>query len=50
MQVPFLGAIPMEPEFMEAEDKGQHYIINSPESTSSKALRSIIDKVLTTVG
>jgi len=50
MQVPFLGAIPMEQELMEAEDRGHHYIIKSPESISSKALRAIIDKVIETIG
>ena len=50
MQVPFLGAVPMETELMEAEDKGQHFIITSPDSVSSKALRGIVDKVLESIG
>jgi nitrogenase subunit NifH len=50
MQVPFLGAIPMEQDLMEAEDRGDHFIIKSPDSISSKALRAIIDKVIETIG
>jgi len=49
MKVPFLGAIPMEPDFMEAEDNGNHYIIDSPESPTSKALRSIVDGILSKI-
>lgn len=46
MEVPFLGAIPLEQALMEAEDKGYHYITEKPESISSTAMREIVENTL----
>src|SRR6056297_538374 len=46
MEVPFLGAIPLEQALMEAEDKGYHYITEKPESISSAAMREIVENTL----
>ena len=46
MEVPFLGAIPIEQALMEAEDKGYHYITEKPESISSAAMRKVVDNIL----
>jgi len=46
MEVPFLGAIPLDQALMEAEDKGTHYITKKPESASSTALQAIVDNTL----
>ena len=46
MEVPFLGAIPLDQALMEAEDKGTHYITEKPESASSTALQAIVDNTL----
>ena len=50
MDVPFLGAVPLEQELMEAQDNGRHFILTSPDSLSSKALRSIVDRILEQTG
>jgi len=46
MEVPFLGAIPLDQALMEAEDKGNHYITEKPQSASSTALQAIVDNTL----
>ena len=46
MEVPFLGAIPLDQALMEAEDKGNHYITEKPGSASSTALQAIVDNTL----
>ncbi|HDQ15307.1 MAG TPA: ATP-binding protein [Sediminispirochaeta sp.] len=50
MEVPFLGPVPMEQALMEAEDSGTHFILDSPDSISAKALREIIEKVVKAIG
>ncbi len=45
MQIPFLGAIPIDPEIVEAEDKGLLYVENFPDSPATKALNEIADKI-----
>lgn len=46
MEVPFLGPVPLEQDLMEAQDNGRHFILTSPDSLSSKALRAIVDGIL----
>jgi Mrp family chromosome partitioning ATPase len=46
MEVPFLGAVPLEQDLMEAQDNGRHFILSAPESLSSRALRKIVDGIL----
>ena len=46
MEVPFLGAIPLDQALMEAEDNGSHYITEKPQSASSTALQAIVDNTL----
>jgi Mrp family chromosome partitioning ATPase len=46
MEVPFLGAVPLEQDLMEAQDNGRHFILSAPDSLSSRALRKIVDGIL----
>ncbi len=45
MDVPFLGAVPLEPALREAEDAGMNMIADHPESISSKMFLSIAAKI-----
>jgi len=45
MEIPFLGAIPIDPEIVEAADKGLLYVENFPDSPATKALNEIADKI-----
>jgi Mrp family chromosome partitioning ATPase len=45
MEVPFLGAIPIDQGLMEAEDEGRHYVTGDAKGPSVEALRSIVSKV-----
>jgi ATP-binding protein involved in chromosome partitioning len=45
MHIPFLGAIPIDPEIVEAADKGLLYVENFPDSPATKALNEIADRI-----
>lgn len=49
MEVPFLGPVPLEQALMEAQDTGVHFILKSPDSLSSQALRKIVDNTLSAI-
>ena len=44
-EIPFLGAIPMDPEIVRAADKGMLYVEKFPDSPATKALKEIADKI-----
>ncbi|MFP4180708.1 MAG: P-loop NTPase [Spirochaetaceae bacterium] len=46
MDVPFLGAVPIDQALMEAEDEGRHYITGTTDGPAVQALRDIVDRVL----
>jgi len=43
--VPFLGAIPIDPEIVRASDDGKPYVLEHPESEAAKVLEAIIEEV-----
>lgn len=45
MDVPFLGAVPLEPALRQEEDEGKDMLEDKPESETAKAFRSIAQKV-----
>jgi ATP-binding protein involved in chromosome partitioning len=45
MKIPFLGTIPMDPQLVEAADKGIFYVEKFPDSNAAKALKKIADKI-----
>jgi ATP-binding protein involved in chromosome partitioning len=45
MDLPFLGAIPIDPEIVKAADKGVLYVENFPDSPATKALKKIADRI-----
>lgn len=45
MDVPFLGSIPIDPKICEDSDKGMPFIINHPDSPSTKAFKEIVKKI-----
>ncbi len=45
MKIPFLGAIPLDPQIVEAADKGISYVEKFPNSKATKALKKIVDKI-----
>ncbi len=45
MGIPFLGAIPIDPEIVKAADQGILYVENFPDSSATKALKKIADKI-----
>lgn len=48
--IPFLGRVPIEPEVVEAGDKGIPIIISHPESASAKAFSKIVDEIVQKLG
>ncbi len=46
MDVPFLGAIPLDPKMVLAGDNGQPYIHRDGESVAAKAFRRIVEPIL----
>lgn len=46
MGIPFLGAIPLDPEMVEAADKGILYVEKFPDSPAAKVLKEIADKII----
>jgi len=45
MGVPFLGSIPIDPKICEDSDKGMPFIINHPDSPSTKAFKEVVKKI-----
>ena len=45
LEIPFLGAIPIDPEIVEASDTGKPYVLEHPDSETAKVLGSIIEEV-----
>jgi len=43
--VPFLGAIPIDPEIVRASDDGKPYVLEHPESEAAKVLGAIIEEI-----
>ncbi len=50
MNVPFLGAIPLDPAVREAGDAGSPTVWSAPGSAAASALEEIAEKVLSTLG
>lgn len=44
-QIPFLGAIPIDPAIIEASDAGKPYVLERPDSDAAKVMGSIIEEV-----
>lgn len=45
LQIPFLGAIPLDPEIVTSGDEGKPYVLDKPDSPATKVLSGIIDEV-----
>ena len=45
LRVPFLGAIPIDPEIVRASDDGKPYVLEHPDSEAAKVLEAIIEEV-----
>lgn len=45
LEVPFLGAIPIEPEIVTAGDEGKPYVLENPDSDAAKVLSAIVEEV-----
>jgi len=45
MGIPFLGSIPLDPELVDAADKGVLYVEKFPDSPATRALKGIADKI-----
>ncbi|MFX0137560.1 MAG: Mrp/NBP35 family ATP-binding protein [Candidatus Hodarchaeota archaeon] len=45
LEVPFLGAIPIDPKIREDEDKGEPYIVKHSDSEAAKAFDVIVKKI-----
>ncbi len=45
LEVPFLGAIPIDPEIVRASDDGKPYVLEHPESEAAKVLEAIIEEI-----
>ncbi len=43
--VPFLGAIPFEPQIVESGDAGTPFALHNPESKAAQAFKSIVQKI-----
>lgn len=48
MNVPFLGAIPLDPQVTRAIDGGECYFAKHPESASTKAFTQVLDNIMKT--
>lgn len=44
-EIPFLGRVPLDPEFMKYCDEGKSFVHNQAESGTAKAIAAIIDKI-----
>jgi len=47
LSVPFIGSIPIDPKVCEDSDKGVPFIIEHPDSSSSKAFKEIVKRIET---
>jgi ATP-binding protein involved in chromosome partitioning len=45
MEIPFLGAIPLDPEIVESADKGILFVEKFPDSAATKVLKEIANKI-----
>lgn len=45
LEIPFLGAIPIDPEIVDASDNGKPYVLEHPDSETAKVLGLIIEEV-----
>ncbi len=43
--VPFLGAIPLDPEIVKAQDASKPYVLENPETTAAKVLSSVVEEL-----
>ncbi|THB63170.1 MAG: ATP-binding protein [Desulfovibrio sp.] len=50
MNVPFLGAIPLDPQMVLAGDNGEPLLANNSESPAAKAMDEIVQKVMQATG
>ncbi len=46
MNIPYLGAIPIDPRLSECNDKGEVYILKYKEAEAAKAILEIADKII----
>jgi len=49
LNTPFLGKIPIDPEICSDSDSGKPFIMNHPDSPSSKAFMEIVQKIETSL-
>jgi len=45
MGVPFLGAIPLDPQVAVDSDSGKPFVIENPDSPASRAFRDIVSQI-----
>jgi len=43
--IPFLGSIPLDPKVCESSDQGTPFVVEHPDSPTSKAFMDIVDKI-----
>lgn len=46
MDIPFLGRIPIDPEIVQASDKGRAYIHEYADNPAAKAMQEIVEKII----
>jgi len=46
MQVPYLGAIPLDKDIVSASDQGKPYIIDHPDSAAAKQFSQVVERML----
>ena len=49
LDVPFLGRIPLDPANSKANDEGVPFVVSNPDSPASKAVRSIVDNIISNI-
>ena len=47
--VPFLGAIPLDPEMVKASDEGRPYILRHADSPTAKAVDEVMENLINEV-
>jgi ATP-binding protein involved in chromosome partitioning len=50
MNVPFIGAIPLDPRVSESSDEGNPFIVKYPETEASKVINRMTDKIEEALG
>jgi ATP-binding protein involved in chromosome partitioning len=50
LNVPYLGAIPLDPEMVKAGDEGRPYILRHEDSLTGRAVNSVMQHLVTRIG